>query len=228
MKKRIIALFRRDERLLLHIITAIIVGFAALSILVFVFTSQGFDVRMSTRVQRYQSEWLDQLMWIISWFATIPGGLITVGTSCLTFLILRKRREALFLVMSLGAIPIISLIKRLFDRTRPTADLVRVIREFQNASFPSGHVTFYVVFFGFLALLVYRNKHWPVWVRRLVGGLSIFLIITIPFSRMYLGAHWFTDVVGGFLLGLLLLIGLVSWYSRGKKGARPQVQGKVE
>ncbi len=214
--RKIATYLKHEEKLLAHIIIALVTGLVIVTLFVFVVSSGDFDVDMSTRVQRHQSPLMDQIMWAISWFATIPGGLITVGSSCLIFLLLRKRREALFLLLSLGTVPIISLIKRIFDRTRPTADLVRVIREFQNASFPSGHVTFYVVFFGFLALLVYRNRHWPLWPRRIVGWTAIFLIVTIPFSRMYLGAHWFTDVLAGMMLGILLLIGLASWYSRGK------------
>jgi len=158
---------------------------------------------------------MDAFMNFISWFATIPGGLITVSVSSLMFFLVKKRREAAFLWAPLLVVPIVSIVKRLFNRARPGADLVRVIREFHNESFPSGHVVFYTVFFGFLAFLIYKHRDLPNAVRRLVGWSSVFLIIAVPFSRMYLGAHWFTDVSAGALLGILLLIGLVVWYRKG-------------
>ncbi len=73
-------------------------------------------------------------------------------------------------------------------------------------------MTFYTVFFGFLAYLMYKMVTWRLWVRLTVGLLSVALVFAVPFSRVYLGVHWGTDVLAGFFLGLVLLIGLLSWY----------------
>ncbi len=100
-----------------------------------------------------------------------------------------------------------TIIKWLVNRPRPTEDLVRVVGKNAQQSFPSGHVLFYVMFFGFLVLLMLRLQSINKTIRVLVSVVCLFLIFTIPFSRIYLGAHWFTDVLGGFLLGIICLYG---------------------
>lgn len=217
---RFLNFLNRDEKRLLYLVLFLVLGYALISSFVFLLPTEMVDVWFTRRVQRYQSPWLDAFMTGISWFATITGGLITVGLVSVTFLLLRSRVEAIFVVAPLLVVPIVAIVKRIFGRARPTTDLVRVIREFHNESFPSGHVVFYTVFFGFLAFLMYRSTHYPLLVRRLVGWSCIALIMLVPFSRMYLGAHWFTDVLAGFILGLLLLIGLVEWYGWVKKRKR--------
>jgi len=214
---RLLDFLSRDSRRLLYLILLLVIGYALISVFVFLLPTETVDVWFTHRVQRYQSPWLDAFMTGVSWFATVIGGLITVGVTSVTFLLLGRRRVALFAIATLLVVPIVSVVKRLFGRARPTEDLVRVIRVFHNQSFPSGHVVFYTVFFGFLAFVMYRSKQYPLWVRRLIGWSCIALILLVPLSRMYLGAHWFTDVSAGFLLGLVLLIGLVKWYGRGSK-----------
>jgi len=80
---------------------------------------------------------------------------------------------------------------------------------------------FYVVFFGFLILLMVQLEHLSKALKYTVIIISLFFIFTIPFSRIYLGAHWFTDVLGGFLLGLLSLY-LLSWLYLRKRATKAE------
>jgi undecaprenyl-diphosphatase len=96
-------------------------------------------------------------------------------------------------------------IKILINRSRPSHDLVRVIVDVQHQSFPSGHVSFYILFFGFIAFLFYHKKWLAPRFRYTIITCCVGLILTVPISRIYLGAHWFTDVLGGFLLGNICL-----------------------
>ncbi|WP_273445184.1 phosphatase PAP2 family protein [Neolewinella agarilytica] len=205
---------KRDERWLLHTVLFLVLCYVVLSVLVVMMSTTSLDTGITLELQEDHSPGLDRLMNIISWFASIPGALFTMGLAALGFLWLKKKTEAVFILAPVLVVPIVSVIKRIVDRARPTADLVRVVRDFNHESFPSGHVVFYTVLFGTLTYLMYRHKDIPNVVRGLVSLLSITLILSVPFSRMYLGAHWFTDVMAGFFLGCILLIGLILWYDR--------------
>ena len=205
---------RRDDRMVLQVVLVLIVLYILLAL--FVVLAGGdtsFDQGITLFLQRYHSPFWDAFMEFVSWWA-FPGGAVAILSVCLLFALRRRWLEVGFMFAPLLAVPIVSVIKQLFGRARPTAELVRVVRQFNNESFPSGHVVFYTVLFGFIAYLMYRHWTMPKYIRIPLAAFSIFLIVTVPFSRMYLGAHWFTDVTAGFALGLVLLIGLVAGYNR--------------
>lgn len=120
----------------------------------------------------------------------------------------RRRAEAsvvLGAVLSLGINPVLKLV---VDRPRPADDLVVVWSDFGGLGFPSGHAFSAVVLFGLLYYLAPRfNLHRKL--ATLVRVLSLLLIVLVGLSRVYLGAHWPSDVLGGFLYGSITLILLV-------------------
>ncbi|MDB5156058.1 MAG: phosphatase family protein [Mucilaginibacter sp.] len=191
---------------------AVLAGFILLTVFVLIFPSSFIDREFSEEVQEHQYPLLDTAMKLVSWFGYIPAAPITVVGSALLFLCFKYKREALFLIMTLLSSLVSTIIKVLVNRPRPSDNMVRVIVKTQQQSFPSGHVIFYVTYFGFLVILMYRLSVIPKTMRYLVALLCLILIFTIPFSRVYLGAHWFTDVTAGFLVGLLCLYGLGAWY----------------
>lgn len=190
---------------MLRVLALLLVGFIALTILILVFPNSIVDREFSEEVQEHQNPILDSVMRGISFFGYMPFSLIMVIVVAIVFFISKFRREAGFIILTLSSGLISSVLKIAVNRPRPTEDLVRIVEKAKQQSFPSGHVLFYVVFFGFLVLLMNHLKTLPFWLRWLVSGFSLILIFTVPFSRIYLGAHWFTDVLGGFLVGLICL-----------------------
>jgi undecaprenyl-diphosphatase len=142
----------------------------------------------------------------------LMNGLTTMGSSLVLIpifvvvvaaLLLRRRYgAALFLsVASGGALVIDATMKVVFQRPRPKLDYAAVLPDY---SFPSGHSMNGVVFYVALALIA-----WSVLGRRLgviLVVLASILAFWIGVSRIYLGYHYLTDVVGGFLAGIVWLL----------------------
>jgi len=80
-------------------------------------------------------------------------------------------------------------------------------------SFPSGHVVRAVVAYGLIAFVIRRLAPWPI-ARLLAIPIAVVLIIIVSFDRLYLDAHWESDVIGGLLLGAIALLAGTVWLDR--------------
>jgi len=200
------------KRIIIYVLGSIFLGFLFLTIMVSLFPVSLLDREFSEELQEHQNPMLNGLMKIISWPGYAPQSIIIALSVSIVFLVIKRKREAIFTALTLSSGLISSSLKILIDRPRPTEDLVRIIQKAKYQSFPSGHVLFYVIFFGFLIILMYHLKDLNRSLRITVAAISAFLIFTIPVSRIYLGAHWFTDVLGSALLGILALYALSYYY----------------
>lgn len=134
------------------------------------------------------------------------------------FLAVSRRSEAAGLTLSvLGSAIINSLLKLLISRQRPTRDLIPVYRDTVTQSFPSGHVTFYVCFFGFLFFVAYALLPRGTFVRRLALTLAGLPVLLVGLSRIYLGAHWPSDTLGAYLWSGVWLAFSLAIYRRWKE-----------
>jgi membrane-associated phospholipid phosphatase len=109
------------------------------------------------------------------------------------------------------------LIKYIVARPRPTPSLVDIIQQASGQSFPSGHVMSYVAFWGLLfsfGIILFQGKHWWRTALLIISGL---LVVLVGPSRVYLGDHWASDVLGGYLISGVLL-GIALWIYLDLKG----------
>ena len=100
--------------------------------------------------------------------------------------------------------------KDLIDRDRPSRDICdRAVLE-ENKSYPSGHAMGSAIGYGLLGYaLILPQRHRP---RRIAAVLLILgIVLAIGFSRIYLRAHWFSDVIGGWSIGLAWLFFCLGW-----------------
>jgi undecaprenyl-diphosphatase len=110
----------------------------------------------------------------------------------------RYRLALIWLIALAGGGLLDAWLKGMFQRERPSFEVSLVYEP--TLSFPSGHSMGSIVTYGMLAyLLVLRIPHR--WLRVAVVSFLSVLVLGIGFSRIYLGAHWFSDVLGGFAAG---------------------------
>ncbi|MDQ0227794.1 phosphatase PAP2 family protein [Metabacillus niabensis] len=162
-----------------------------------------FDKAVISTVRSFSSETMD----VVMVFITELGSSFTLGTLLLVGMILLflKRKDRLaslffFLVVAGGGL-VNSLLKNLFERERPNVN--RLI-EIDGFSFPSGHSMGSMLFYGFLVYLLFRSKQR---MQRKIGlGILLSIIILlIGISRIYLGVHYPSDVLAGFIAGFIWL-----------------------
>jgi membrane-associated phospholipid phosphatase len=156
------------------------------------------------------------LMSLVSWPGFGPQNIIIAGLIILLIYGFGLHWEAVMaLIAAVFSTAINLLVKDLIQRARPTAKMVNVIDILNSYSFPSGHVMFYLGFFGFVGFLVFSLLK-PSLKRSLLLVLFEGLIVLIGASRIYTGEHWASDVLGAYLLGSLTLVAIVQLYIWGK------------
>jgi len=157
--------------------------------------TQHFDLAIRTWVHRFASPGMTRAMTAIS----LLGYNILIGEMLIAFAFfawLRWRRAAVWLAVAMtGALALDMTLKYAYHRTRPTAYFGV---EPQSYSFPSGHALCSFCFYGVMAgLLSARTKSLP-W-RLAIWIAAALLVIAIGLSRIYLGVHYPSDVIAGYL-----------------------------
>jgi undecaprenyl-diphosphatase len=156
--------------------------------------------------------WLEEVARDITALGSISVlGLVTVGVAGY-FAFTRSVREALLLLLAIGGgVLLVSLLKSGFDRPRP--DLVPHATRVLTTSFPSGHAMMSAVTYLTLGALLARTQE-----RRRVRiyflTLAVLLTMLVGVSRVYLGVHWPSDVLAGWVAGAswaVLCWILVTW-----------------
>jgi membrane-associated phospholipid phosphatase len=179
------------------------------------------DLFITRLIQRFGAAYFYYLMVAVSW----PGylGRQWIVALCVTALLLRFRLkiEAAFLAMSVGSSWLmVNAIKFIVGRPRPSSELVEVYERPLTLSFPSGHVASYVALYGFLFYLVCALMR-PSLLRSALLFVCGAMIALVGLSRVYLGAHWASDVLGGYCFGFFWLALTIYFYRRRKEAPVP-------
>ena len=144
----------------------------------------------------------------IAKFITNFGGAIFLVIATITlFIVIKNKKIGISILSNVAIVTVLNqLIKRILQRPRPTE--YRIIEE-TGYSFPSGHSMISMAFYGYLIYLIYKyvkNKYIK-WISIILLSL---LICLIGISRIYLGVHYTSDVLGGFLISISYLIIYIS------------------
>lgn len=144
---------------------------------------------------------------IAKFITNFGGAIFLIVLTIVLFIVIKNKKIGASIFSNLVIVTILNqLLKGILQRPRPTE--YRIIEE-TGYSFPSGHSMISMAFYGYLIYLIYKyvkNKYIK-WISIVVLSL---LICTIGISRIYLGVHYTSDVLGGFLISISYLVIFIS------------------
>ena len=156
-----------------------------------------FDQTVYAVSQGLRTAWGDHFMVAVTEVGGTMGTVFLIAGVSLLFAIRRRWRTLGYWLAATGVAEIfVWMLKYTLGRTRPH----NIYAGVEQFSFPSGHTTLSIVAYGFLAFLLSRGKSDRG--KIVITLLAAVAITLIAFSRLYLGVHWFSDILGGMSLGL--------------------------
>ena len=178
------------------------------------------DIRIANLLVAFRNHVLTDIFTWITLLGKSPVILAFIGVTVVLLWLWRKHTYILPLFITVAGSETFTYLGKLaFQRPRPE---VAVYTEY-SFSFPSGHATIAVAFYGFLSYLLMRFvRNWKRKVNLFFAG--ILIILAIGLSRIYLGEHYLSDVWGGYLVGamwLIVAISLAEWLGSKNLKAAP-------
>jgi membrane-associated phospholipid phosphatase len=173
----------------------------------------GIDVGATRWLQQVQNPAFAALMVWVSWPGFAPQTWVMPFLVAAPFAMRRLWVEALWILGTQLSSLLVVIFKDAVNRARPSSELVDVIAPLNSPSFPSGHVVQYSMLFGFAFFLVYvlaqRSRF------RSIGLVLLAVpVVLVGLSRLYLGQHWLSDVLGGYAVAAILLLPMCWAYTR--------------
>ncbi len=164
----------------------------------------GFDQKVTDFIISFRSPQLNKVFQFITDLGDLYGYIILAALCGIGFYLKFKNwqyvLEMLFVLIIAGLSNLA--LKQVINRARPdAAHLVAV----ETLSYPSGHAMSAIAFYGFLIYLFYSFKM-NTWLKTGIILIFSFLILAIGVSRVYLGVHYPSDIVGGFIAGFIWII----------------------
>lgn len=184
------------------------------------------DVQWAEWLAAHRTAWVTSFMRVVTHLHDpVPA---TVAVVCVGVYLVRRHEArwlATLVAATAGGALLNVLLKHVFHRARPTVDHAGLV--LSSFSFPSGHVTSATLLYGFLAAYATTRVRRPVWRAGMLGA-AFLMIFMVAVTRMYLGAHFLSDVAGAFTaatawltLCLVVFQGRLSHWTWARLGAVP-------
>lgn len=189
--------YKLNINLLILIVSILL--FTILTILVLTGRIDKFDEKIASFMLDIQNDKLTNIMIIIT---NIGGTYALTVISILLLALLKNKKISLSIIINLVSVFFTSqIIKTIFKRSRPNGIF---LTNAVGYSYPSGHSMVSFAFYAYISYLLYEKTNNKI-LRALIVILSLLIITLIGFSRVYLGVHFISDVLGGYLLAIAYL-----------------------
>ncbi len=181
-----------------------LIAFVALGLYVSARDAPGVDLDLARAVQDLPNV-LGPLFDAVNWLGS--GWPVSLLALCLAGVFLTRglRLETALLALSFAARGTQALMKELFAAPRPLPSQVDVSQTLGSFAYPSGHVVGTTVLFILLLVFAPRLRLHSL-LTRLLQAACVVMVLSMPLARVWAGAHWPSDVLGGYLFALLWLI----------------------
>ena len=182
------------------------------------------DQEALEQVQDNQTGWLETAASAVTRLGWTPVSTVLMALTVASLFIMRRWADSLVVALSGIPIGVGILLKDVIGRARPEYFITNSVPS--SFSFPSGHSLFAMLFGGLLIVLI---EELPVStpIRRSMQTGLVLLILGVGASRVYLGVHWPSDVIGGYLFGIVALLGLVWLRNRLTNSRRPSALASI-
>jgi len=201
------------DRKLVVILVLLFISASALTLAAYFFGVFRFDLVVALVLRSQDHPAFAALMAAVSYLGHGWVPVILVFAAAAVCALKRRWLEAAFVILTLSSGVLAGALKHIVGRPRPPGFIFSpndIFLSLNQYAYPSGHVLFFVVFFGFIAYLGWKfligRTRW------VVVSLCVALIMLIGPSRIYLGEHWVSDVIGSYLIGTFWLIILLLLY----------------
>ena len=193
------------------LVSGLLIFFVVLTILVVLGVTKGFDDSVYSLVRSLESGFFDKYFLTVT---KLGNESVVIILAFIIFLLVRRNDKLLVLLTCLLSVISNQLIKHIVMRDRPS--VYRMIKQ-AGFSYPSGHSMIAVALYGILIYLVFKyikNKY----LKYGLSTLLVLLILSIGISRIYVGVHFASDVVGGFSLAIAEMVLIVSFLEKKLRG----------
>lgn len=162
------------------------------------------DIYIDSVVYNFISKYItNNLTSVVKHLTYIGSGIVVIGITVFVLIFYKNKKYSLYMSINLVLITLCQIVlKNIFTRNRPVD--INLIEE-TGYSFPSGHSLTSMAFYGFIIYLIYNSNLKKREKNIYITLFSICIFVT-GLSRIYLGVHFFTDVLGGFTFSLAYLI----------------------
>ena len=206
-----------DQRFVVRHFWTLLAIALALFVALAIWQATGFgqrtDLAFSQNIWQYRSPGLTYRMQlltllgendVLAWITAAVCAVLFAHALLIGEFIWAKGKIMMVSVTMLATMGIMHLLKLIFGRPRPPHEFL-LGEPLQTYSFPSGHATMTMTLVGLLLILFYRSNlpHLAVW---LLSAILLPLTFLVGFSRIYLGYHYASDVLAGFLIGLIAIL----------------------